>query len=173
MPTPDTLNFVMNVASLPANGGAPEVSCYVWSMMVNGKSIELDGKWSNYSRGTCDPTSGKCPPPRDPGMQPFFVRGDCVAQGSVTTCKEIGLVKAKFDAAAKTITVPVPAALIGATPCAIIEPGSSLFGETVAAAPSAFLSLTAAPSDTLLVETNFQVPSGDPEAPCATPTPTA
>ena len=168
MPTADTINFVINVASLPANGGAPEVSRYNWALLVDGNAVELDGKWSNYSRGACDPTAGGCPPPRDPGMQPFFIRGNCTATGSVTTCQELGSVKATFDATAKTITIPVPAALINAGPCSVISPGGSLFGGTVAAMPSAFLSLTTAPADSMFVDYEFQVPSGDPELPCGT-----
>ena len=167
MPTADTVNFVINVASLPANGGAPEVSRYNWALLVDGAAVELDGKWTNYSRGACDPTGGKCPPPRDPGQQPFFVRGNCAATGTVTTCQELGLVKATFDATAKTITVPVPAALIKANPCSIISAGANTFGGSIAAMPSAFLSATAAPSDSMFVDYDFQVPSADPAVPCA------
>lgn len=174
MPTADTLNFVIKVAELPASGGAPEVPRYIWDIYVDGTFIELDGKWTNYSRGVCDPTSGKCPPPRDPGTQPFFVRGDCVTgDGNVTTCKEIGLVKATFDAAAGTITIPVPAALIGADACSVITGGENLFGENLSASPSAFVSSSNFPRDTLLTEWEFTVPSADPAVPCgAEPTPT-
>lgn len=172
MPTADTVNFTINVTKLPGNGGVPEVSRYVWDMLVDGKFVELDGKWTNYTRGACDPTAGACPPPRDPGTQPFFIRGNCVAgQGNVTTCTEIGRVKATFDAATGTITVPVPAALIKAQPCSVIEPGPNLFGGTVSATPAAFVSSSAAPNDTLLIETLFQVPSGDPAVTCPTPAP--
>ena len=122
----------MTLNSLPANGGVPEVSRYTWDLTVDGKFVELDGKWSNYSRGACDPTSGQCPPPRDPGLQPFIVRGDCTTDSttpsSVTTCKELGIVQAIFDPASKTISVPVPLALIHAKAGSKIAPGTNIFG---------------------------------------------
>jgi hypothetical protein len=154
------VNFIINVNSLPANGGAPEVSRYTWDAMVDGKFVELDGKWSNYSRGACDPTSGQCPPPRDPGMQPFIVRGDCATDSStnVTTCKELGLVQAKFDTAAKTITIPVPRDLIHAHAGSAIAGGANNFGGSISAAPSAFLSSSGAPSDEMTVTGTFTVP---------------
>jgi hypothetical protein len=155
-----TVNFVIKVNSLPATGGTPEVSRYVWDLTVDGEFVELDGKFSNYSRGTCDPTSGKCPPPRDPGMQPFFVRGNCgVVEGTgVTTCEELGIVKATFDAAAKTITIPVPLALIKAKPGSKIAGGANLFGGSVSASPAAFFTSTAMPLDTLTVTGTYVVP---------------
>jgi hypothetical protein len=174
MQTAEAVDFVMKVTELPANGGAPEVSRYTWDMLVDGNFVELDGKWSNYSRGACDPTSGACPPPRDPGMQPFFVRGDCVTgEGNVTTCKEIGTVTGVFDPAAATITVSVPVTLLGAEPCSVIDAGPNLFGDSISATPAAFVSSSAAPLDTLYVEHAFEVPSGNPELPCgAEPAPT-
>lgn len=172
MPTVDTVNFTIKVAELPANGGTPEVARYTWDMMVDGTFVELDGKWTNFSRGTCDPTAGTCPPPRNPGMQPFSVRGDCVTgEGNVTTCREIGLVNATFDAATASITIPVPAALIGADACSVITGGANLFGDNISAAPSAFFSSSAAPADTLLTEWDFTVPSGTELACGAEPTP--
>lgn len=172
MPNAETLEFVIKVTGLPANGGAPEATRYVWDVLVDGNFLELDGKWSNYSRGACDPTSGACPPPRDPGMQPFFLRGDCVAgEGNVTTCKEIGKVKGVFNAAAGTITIPVPAALIKAGACSVIAPGPNIFGGSVSASPSAFFSSSAAPLDSMELESEFQVPSADPLTPCPAPAP--
>lgn len=114
----ETINFVIGLNSLPPTGGAPEISRYIWDLTVDGEFVELDGKFTNYSRGACDPTAGKCPPPRDPGTQPFFVRGNCgVVEGTnVTTCQELAIVKATFDAAAKSITIPVPLAAINAKP---------------------------------------------------------
>lgn len=155
-----TINFVITVSSLPPNGGVPEATRYTWQTAVNGEQIEIDGKWSNYSRGTCDPTSGNCPPPRDPGMQPFLIRGECASNGAAVACKELGIVKATFDAAAGTITIPVPLSLIGA------KPGVKITGATqaesgfsgVSAAPSAFYSHSAAPYDTLTVTKTFVVP---------------
>ncbi len=154
-----TVNFVIELNSLPANGGMPEVPRYIWDFNVDGKFTELDGKYTNYSRGACDPTSGQCPPPRDPGTQPFFVRGNCgVVEGSnVTTCEEVGLVQATFDAEAKTITIPVPLAMIKAKKGSKITPAANLFGGTVAAAPSTFLTSGAAPMDTMTVLKTFVV----------------
>lgn len=163
----DTINFIIKLAQLPANGGAPEVSRYIWGLSVDGEYVELDGKWSNYSRGACDPTSGQCPPPRDPGMQPFLVRGNCgmVEGGNVTTCEELGIVKASFDTASASITIPVPAALINAKPGSKIAPGSSSFtsgaGGNIIAVVSAFLSLNnPAGLDAMLVTKTFVVSSG-------------
>jgi hypothetical protein len=159
MADPTTVNFIISVKSLPSNGGAPEVSRYTWDATVDGAFVELDGKWSNYSRGACDPTSGQCPPPRDPGMQPFIVRGDCVtdANTNVTTCTELGLVHAKFDAAAKTITIPVPLDLIHGHTGSIIAGGVNIFGGNISAAPSAYFSSSGAPSDVMTMTTTFTV----------------
>lgn len=154
-----SVNFIIKVNSLPPNGGAPEVSRYTWDAQVDGQFVELDGKWSNYSRGACDPTSGQCPPPRDPGMQPFIVRGDCTTDSStnVTTCKELGLVQAKFDTAAATITIPVPLDLIHAHPGSVITGGANIFGGSISAAPSAYLSSSAGPSDIMTVTGSYTV----------------
>ena len=157
-----TVNFVIKVASLPPTGGVPEATRYVWSLNVDGEYVELDGKWSNYSRGACDPSSGQCPPPRNPGMQPFLVRGNCTAVENVTTCEEVGIVQAAFDAAAGTITVPVPGEMINVKKGSKITAGSSGFssdaGGTIIAVPSAFLS-SANPSqlDAMLVTGTFVV----------------
>ena len=156
-----TINFTIKVNSLPPSGGTPEIARYVWDLNVNGKYVELDGKFTNYSRGACDPTAGTCPPPRDPGMQPFLVRGNCTTSTTgtnVTTCEEIGIVQATFDAATGTITIPVPAKLIGAKPGSKITPAATIFGGTVSAAPAAFVSNTAGPVDTLTVTKTFVVP---------------
>lgn len=141
-----TVNFVLKVAQLPPNGGVPELTRYIWSLEVDGEYVELDGKWTNYSRGACDPTSGQCPPPRDPGTQPFLVRANCglVEGQNVSTCEEVGIVKATFDAAKGTITIPVPAAIINAKKGSKITAGSSSFtsgaGGNIIAIWSAFLS---------------------------------
>lgn len=155
----NTVNFVIKVNSLPANGGAPEVSRYVWDVMVDGEFVELDGKWSNYSRGACDPTSGQCPPPRDPGMQPFMIRGNCTTDSTanVTTCEELGIVKAVFDSAAKTITIPVPLELINAKNGSKIAPGTNIFGGSVSASPAAFFTSSAMPLDTMTLTGTFVV----------------
>ncbi|MEA2446514.1 MAG: hypothetical protein QOK47_151 [Actinomycetota bacterium] len=155
-----TLNFVIKVNSLPPSGGMPEFSRYTWDFTVDGKFTELDGKFTNYSRGVCDPTGGACPPPRDPGMQPFFVRGNCTitsAGTNLTTCEEVGVVQATFDAAAKTITIPVPLALIKAKAGSKIAPAANIFGGTVSATPAAFVSSSAMPMDILTATKTFVV----------------
>ena len=152
------VNFVITLNSLPPTGGTPEVSRYTWDMNVNGKFVELDGKFTNYSRGVCDPTSGQCPPPRNPGMSPFFIRGNCATnEANVKICQELGIVQAKFDAAAKTITVPVPAKLIGAKKGSKITPGTNIFGGSISATPAAFFTSSAMPLDTLSVTKTFVV----------------
>ena len=143
-----TINFVIKTSQLPPSGGVPEVSRYVWSLSVDGEYVELDGKWSNFTRGACDPTSGQCQSgPRNPGMQPFLVRANCamVEGQNVTTCEEVGIVQATFDAASSTITIPVPAAIINAKKGSKITAGSSSFtsgaGGNIVSSPSAFLSI--------------------------------
>ena len=154
-----TLNFIIKLNSLPPTGGVPEFSRYSWDFTVDGEAYELDGKFTNYSRGVCDPTAGSCPPPRDPGMQPFFVRGNCtVVEGTnVNTCQEVGVVQAAFDAGAGTITIPVPLELISAKKGSKIAPGVGLFGGTVEAAHSAFLTSGNGPADALTVLKTFTV----------------
>lgn len=156
-----TLNFVIKVASLPAPGGVPEFTRYVWTMTVDGTLLQLDGKFTNYSRGTCDPTAGTCPPPRDPGSAPFMVRGNCTDNGgAAVTCEEIGLVHATFDTTTGTITVPVPLELLGAKPGSKIahgvQPGSNFAG--VWAIPSAWASQADMPKDELAVTKTYTVP---------------
>ena len=159
-----TINFVIKVAGLPPNGGTPELARYIWSVNVDGEYVELDGKWSNYSRGACDPTSGQCPPPRNPGMQPFLIRANCklADTGTVTTCEEVGIVQAVFDAAAGTITIPVPGDIINVKKGSKITAGSSDFtsgaGGTIIAVVSAFLSTNnPATLDAMLVTKTFVV----------------
>ena len=158
----DKVDFIIGVNSLPASGGAPEISRYVWDMNVDGEFVELDGKFTNYSRGVCDPTSGACPPPRDPGTQPFFVRGNCTTDpnANLTVCEEIGVIQGVFDSAKKTITVTVPLAMINAKPGSKITPGTNVFGGSVSATPAAFVTSSAMPLDTLTVLKTFVVSSG-------------
>lgn len=152
------LNFIITVNSLPPIGGMPEFTRYTWDFNVNGKFTEIDGKFTNYSRGVCDPTSGQCPPPRDPGMQPFFVRGNCtVNEANITLCQELGIVEGQFDAGAGTITVPVPLKLIGAKKGSKITPATNIFGGSISATPSAFFTSSAMPLDTLSVTKTFVV----------------
>lgn len=155
------VNFVIGVNSLPPNGGTPEFTRYTWNFTVGKEHLELDGKWSNYTRGTCDPTAGTCPPPRDPGAQPFVVRGNCATDNTtpvaLTLCEELALVHAIFDPAEGTITIPVPAEAISAKKGTKIAPGTNIFGGTISAAPSAFLTNSSMPMDTLAVTKAFTV----------------
>ena len=156
-----TLNFIIKVASLPSSGGVPEASRYVWTMTVDGTLLQVDGKFTNYSRGACDPTAGTCPPPRDPGQGPFMVRGNCTDNGAnVVTCEEIGLVNATFDVASGTITIPVPMELLGAKPGSVIahgvQPGSNFAG--VWAIPSAWASQGDMPLDEMIITKPYTVP---------------
>jgi hypothetical protein len=155
------VNFVIKLNSLPPSGGAPEIARYTWNFFVDKKELELDGKFTNYSRGTCDPTAGTCPPPRDPGLQPFTVRGDCVENPTpattITTCTEFAKVAGVFDAAAGTITIPVPAEAIGAKKGSKIAPGVNIFGGSISAIPSAFLSSSGFPWDVLILTKTFKV----------------
>lgn len=155
------LNFIIKVTNLPPFGGWPEVTRYVWGFEVNRKFFELDGKFTNYSRGACDPTSSQCPPPRDPGMSPFLLRGNCTTTQNVTTCEEIGIVNATFNAESGTITIPVPMKLIKARRGSRIVPAASEFsgqvGGPIIAIPSAFLSSSGAPSDAIQTTKVFKV----------------
>lgn len=162
-----TVNFVITVSELPPTGGMPEFTRYIWSLDVDGKYVELDGKFTNYSRGACDPQAGSCPPPRDPGMSPFLIRGDCVTDPNtnVTTCQEKAIVKGAFDGAAGTITVPVSLELLGAVPGSVIAPGASDFttgvGGPLVAIPTAYVSSSGFPSDAMLIGTTFTVPGAE------------
>lgn len=155
-----TLNFIIKVSGLPPTGGTPEIARYVWTMMVGSELIQLDGKWTNYHRAACDPTGGTCPPPRDPGMGPFMVRGNCTDNGgTAVTCEEIGLVNATFDSATGTITIPVTLEMIGAKKGTKIangtQPGSGFTG--VWAIPSAWFSQASMPLDDLIPTKVFVV----------------
>ncbi|MCA1675912.1 MAG: hypothetical protein LC799_28320 [Actinobacteria bacterium] len=153
-----TVAFVITVKSLPPIGGTPEVTRYGWDFNVDDNGVSLDGKFTNYSRGICDPNSGHCPPPRDPGTQPFFLRADCYTDdANQTYCKEKGIVHATFDAAKGTITIPVPLKLIGAKPGSEISPATVFFGG-VTAIPSAYASNTLMPLDKLIPTKTFVVP---------------
>ena len=162
----ETVNFTIKVNSLPSQGGTPEVARYIWSVSVDGEYVELDGKYTNYSRGACDPTAGTCPPPRDPGERPFTVRANCTTVGDgaapVTTCEEVGIVQATFDVDTASITIPVPLAMINGKKGTKITAGSSDFtsqgGGTILAIPSAFLSRTDMPRDGMTVTGTFTVP---------------
>lgn len=156
-----TLNFIIKVAGLPPSGGVPEFVRYVWTMTVDGTLLQVDGKFTNYHRGACDPTAGTCPPPRDPGSAPFMVRGNCTDNGgAAVTCEEIGLVNGSFDAAAGTVTIPVSLELLGAKVGSQIahgtQPGSNFAG--VWAIPSAWASQGNMPLDEMLITKTYTVP---------------
>lgn len=157
----ENVAFIIKVAALPGSGGIPEFVRYVWTITVDGELIQLDGKFTNYHRGACDPTAGNCPPPRDPGTAPFMVRGNCTDNGgAAVTCEEIGLVNGAFDAAAGTITVPVSLELLGAKPGSKIahgiQAGSNFAG--VWAIPSAWASQGNMPLDELVLTKTYVVP---------------
>ena len=157
-----TVNFVIGVKSLPAAGGAPEVSRYTWDFSVDGEHLELDGKFTNYSRGACDPTAGTCPPPREPGLQPFVLRGNCRVDATLpvnlTICDELAKVQAVFDAEAATITIPVSVDALGAKPGSKIVGAPGTFGGTISAAPSAFVTSSDMPMDQLFTMKTFVLP---------------
>jgi hypothetical protein len=158
-----TVNFVLKVNALPPSGGIPEVTRYWWDFTVGKNVFELDGKFTNYSRGACDPTSGQCPPPRDPGQQPFLLRGDCAPDATatnVTVCKELGIVQASFDAATGEITIPVTLKALKAKPGTKIGPAAPLttVGGAITAAPAAFVTNASMPMDSLLQTKSFTVP---------------
>ena len=160
MANPKTVNFVIGLESLPPWGGMPEVSRYTWEFTVDGKAIQLSGAFTEYVRGICNPTYNpmKCPPPRDPGSAPFFVRvGGCTVGGP---CEEIGLAHATFDPAKATITIPVALKILKGKPGSKIGPGVSLFGGTIYAAPALFVTQASLPADTLTVTKTFVVPKG-------------
>ncbi|MDQ3939924.1 MAG: hypothetical protein M3238_01065 [Actinomycetota bacterium] len=155
------VNFIITVNSLPPTGGMPEFTRYTWNFRVGKKDLEIDGKFTNYSRGICDPTAASCPPPRDPGMRPFFLRGECGPNDLVVTtftaCKELAKLQGEFDAAAGTISVSVPFKALGVKRGSTISPGTNIFGGSISAAPSAFVTSSAFPLDTMVVTKTFVV----------------
>jgi hypothetical protein len=161
-----TLVFAIRVTSLPPWGGWPEVTRYTWGITVGKEYYELDGKWMNYSRGACDPTSGQCPPPRDPGMQPFLVRTNCRVEPLVATnftvCDETGVVQATFNVEESMIEIPVTLKMLKAKPGTKITAGMSDFlttsGGSITAYPSAWVSTTGFPHDAMAMTGTFVVP---------------
>ena len=154
-----TIGFNIKVASLPPFGGWPEVSRYNWDITVNGEPYQLTGAFTDYARGVCNPLhTNYCPPPHDPGPQPFFIRqGPCTVGAE---CHIIGTVQATFDAASGTITIPVPLEIIKAKAGSKIGPGVSTLGGTVYAAPAAVVSYASLPNDTMTVLKTYVVPKG-------------
>jgi hypothetical protein len=154
-----TINFVIKVASLPPSGGVPEASRYNWDFTVNGTAYQLTGAFTDYLRGVCNPLhTGACPPPQDPGQQPFFLRqGSCLVGED---CFLLDTFNATFDAAEATITIPVPLAAIKAKPGSKIGPGATSLGGTVYAAPAVMVTQAAFPHDTMTILKTFVVPKG-------------
>lgn len=166
-----TVRFTIGLNSLPPNGGMPEITRYTWNFIVDDLALELDGKWTNYSRGTCDPTASSCP--NQPQPQEFLIRGNCgpseeLSAANFTACEEFARVIAEFDVDAAEINIDVPAELIEAGPCSVIKPGANLFGGSVSAAPAAFATSSAFPMDAMFVDADFQLPSAD-GTPCPAP----
>lgn len=156
-----TVNFIIQVASLPATGGVPEFSRYNWDFTVNGNPIQMSGGFTEYLRGTCNPTTNPavCPPPRDPGSAPFFLRqGGCLLGPPPGPCEELAKVNATFDASKGTITVPVPLKAIKAKPGSKIAPGVSSYGPSIYSTPAAFVSNASLPHDTMNVLKTYTVP---------------
>ena len=155
------VDFIIKLNALPPTGGAPEVSRYSWNFSVDGEPRELDGKFTNFSRGVCDPTAGTCPPPRNPDLYPFSLRGNCgvtpIGTVNFTTCEELALVPGAFDAAAGTITISVPLDALGAKLGSKIAPEAGIFGGSISAAPSAWATMDSFPMDTMTLTKTFVV----------------
>ena len=156
-----TVNFIIQVSALPASGGVPEFSRYNWDFTVNGNAFQMSGAFTEYLRGTCNPTYNPavCPPPRDPGSAPFFIRqGGCLLGAPPGPCEEIAKVNATFDADTATITIPVPLKAIKAKKGSKIGPGTSAYGPAIYSTPAAFVSNVTLPHDTLNVLKTYKVP---------------
>ena len=151
-----TVNFIIGVNSLPPSGGVPEVSRYTWNFNVGTNAFQLSGAFTEYVRGVCNPTTpNSCPPPRDPGSSPFFLRsGSCLVGEE---CIEEALLHATFDAGKGTITIPVPLDVIGAKNGSKILPGVTNFGGTIYAVPAFFVTNASMPYDTLTASETFVV----------------
>lgn len=154
-----TIGFVIKVNSLPPAGGVPEFSRYNWDITVDEEPFQITGAFTDYLRGVCNPLhTGTCPPPKDPGMAPFFIRqGPCTVGAD---CFVRAVVNATFDPGAATITIPVPLEVLEAKPGSKIGPGATLFGGTIYAAPAVLVTQAALPNDTMVVGKTFVVPRG-------------
>ena len=159
-----TVNFVIKVSGLPPTGGIPEGARYSWDFTVNGDAFGMSGNFTDYIRGVCYPAhTNTCPPPKDPGQQPFFIRqGPCtIGAGGLGECNLVATVKAVFDTASGTITIPVPLEAIGAKAGSKIGPGTnSVFGATIYASPAAGTANANGPHDTMTATGTFTVPKG-------------
>lgn len=158
----ETVNFIIKVAGLPPSGGIPEFARYSWDFTVNGETFGMSGNFTDYGRGVCYPAhTDTCPPPKDPGSAPFYVRtGPCtIGTGGLGECNLVATANATFDTAEGTITIPVPAEAIGAKPGAKIGPGTnSVFGATIYASPAAITANASGPHDTMAATKTFVVP---------------
>lgn len=154
-----TINFIIKLKSLPPWGGMPEVTRYNWDFNVDGNAFQLTGAFTDYLRGICNPLhTGACPPPQDPGPNPFFLRtGPCTVGAD---CFVLGTVTATYDTAAATITIPVPLEMIKAKPGSKVNPGASTLGGSIYAAPAAMVSHASLPADTLTVTGVYKIPKG-------------
>jgi hypothetical protein len=155
------INFIIEVTALPPSGGVPEFSRYNWDFTVNGNAMQMSGAFTEYLRGTCNPTYNPtiCPPPRDPGTAPFFIRqGGCLLGPPPGPCEEVAKVNGTFDATAGTITIPVPMKAIKAKPGSKIGPGVSSYGPAIYSTPAAFVSNASLPHDTMVVGKFYKVP---------------
>jgi hypothetical protein len=157
-----TVNFVIKLAALPPTGGIPEGARYSWDFTVNGEAFGMSGNFTDYARGVCYPAhTNSCPPPKDPGMQPFYIRqGPCtIGAGGLGECNLLATVKATFDTASGTITIPVPLEVLGAKAGSKIGPGTnSVFGSTIYASPAAVSANANGPHDTMISTGVFTVP---------------
>lgn len=150
-----TLHFVLRVADLPSIGGVPEGTRYIWDFTVDGRPLQLTGAFSEYLRGTCNPIHQNCPPPRDPGPAPFFIRAPAPSiAGVVFPVEELALVHATFDPETDTITIPVPLAAIGARRGSVIGTSRS---DNISAAPAAYITITQV-QDSMTTTNSFEVP---------------
>jgi hypothetical protein len=159
-----TVNFVIKVAGLPPTGGIPELARYSWDFTVDGSAFGMSGNFTDYARGVCYPAhTNSCPPPRDPGQQPFYVRqGPCtIGADGLGECNLVATVQATFDVASSTITIPVPLAALKGKPGSKIGPGTnSVFGSTIYATPAAGTANANGPHDTMVATGTFVVPKG-------------
>jgi hypothetical protein len=159
-----TVNFIIKVTALPSTGGIPEFARYSWDFTVNGDAFGMSGNFTDYARGVCYPLhTNSCPPPKDPGAQPFFIReGPCtIGTGGLGECNLVATAQATFDTATNTITIPVPLDAIGAKPGSKIGPGTnSVFGATIYASPAAVTANANGPHDTMTATETFTVPKG-------------
>jgi hypothetical protein len=162
MADPKTVNFVITVSGLPPTGGIPEFARYSWDFTVNGSAYSMSGNFTDYARGVCYPAhTNSCPPPKDPGQQPFYIRqGPCtIGTGGLGECNLIATVQGVFDAASSTVTIPVPLETIKAKAGSKIGPGTnSVFGSTIYASPAAGSANANGPHDTMVATKTFVVP---------------